>query len=118
MTRKPAITATGLTKSYSDKTVLDGIDISVDSGTVFALLGPNGAGKTTIVEILSTLVPAGRRQHPHRGVQPIRRSRRGACAHRCHRTILGGGRLSQRRGQPSPHGRPSSPEQRRTPHSH
>ncbi|TSD49835.1 ATP-binding cassette domain-containing protein [Rhodococcus sp. KBS0724] len=58
MTRKPAITATGLTKSYSEKTVLDGIDLSVDSGTVFALLGPNGAGKTTIVEILSTLTPA------------------------------------------------------------
>ena len=58
MSRKPAITATGLKKAYDDKTVLDGIDISVDRGTVFALLGPNGAGKTTIVEILSTLVPA------------------------------------------------------------
>jgi ABC-2 type transport system ATP-binding protein len=38
--------------------VLDGADLSVPEGTVFALLGPNGAGKTTMVEILSTLIPA------------------------------------------------------------
>ncbi|MFZ3494488.1 ATP-binding cassette domain-containing protein [Streptomyces sp. 5.8] len=51
-----AITANGLHKSYGDKTVLDGIDLAVPEGTVFALLGPNGAGKTTAVKILSTLV--------------------------------------------------------------
>ncbi|WP_327309973.1 ATP-binding cassette domain-containing protein (plasmid) [Streptomyces sp. NBC_01298] len=51
-----AITANGLRKSYGDKTVLDGIDLAVPEGTVFALLGPNGAGKTTAVKILSTLV--------------------------------------------------------------
>ncbi|MBO0887113.1 MAG: ATP-binding cassette domain-containing protein, partial [Acidimicrobiales bacterium] len=38
--------------------VLDGIDLTVSAGTVFALLGPNGAGKTTTVRILSTLIPA------------------------------------------------------------
>ncbi|MFF8445276.1 ATP-binding cassette domain-containing protein [Streptomyces californicus] len=54
----PAITATGLRKSYGDKVVLDGIDLSVPQGTVFALLGPNGAGKTTAVKILSTLITA------------------------------------------------------------
>lgn len=43
-------------KAYGDKTVLDGIDIAVPAGTVFALLGPNGAGKTTAVKILSTLI--------------------------------------------------------------
>ncbi|MFC9926903.1 ATP-binding cassette domain-containing protein [Streptomyces sp. NPDC127190] len=53
-----AIAATGLRKSYGDKTVLDGIDIEVPAGTIFSLLGPNGAGKTTAVNILSTLVPA------------------------------------------------------------
>ncbi|MGH3757874.1 ATP-binding cassette domain-containing protein [Actinophytocola sp.] len=54
----PAISATGLRKSYGDKVVLDGIDLDVAPGTVFALLGPNGAGKTTAVNILSTLVGA------------------------------------------------------------
>ncbi|MEU2714539.1 ATP-binding cassette domain-containing protein [Streptomyces sp. NPDC007205] len=53
-----AIAATGLRKSYGDKTVLDGIDIHVPAGTVFSLLGPNGAGKTTAVGILSTLISA------------------------------------------------------------
>ena len=53
-----AISASGLRKSYGDLVVLDGIDLSVSPGTVFALLGPNGAGKTTTVHILSTLIPA------------------------------------------------------------
>jgi ABC-2 type transport system ATP-binding protein len=52
----PAIQVTGLHKSYGKKVVLDGIDLTVQPGTVFALLGPNGAGKTTIVHILSTLL--------------------------------------------------------------
>ncbi|MDF4250576.1 ATP-binding cassette domain-containing protein [Streptomyces sp. WMMB303] len=51
-----AIAAKGLRKSYGDKVVLDGIDLSVPTGTIFSLLGPNGAGKTTAVKILSTLV--------------------------------------------------------------
>jgi ABC-2 type transport system ATP-binding protein len=53
-----AIRVTGLRKSFGATTVLDGVDFSVPSGSVFALLGPNGAGKTTIVRILSTLIPA------------------------------------------------------------
>jgi ABC-2 type transport system ATP-binding protein len=51
-----AIEVAGLTKSYGDNTVLDGVDLRVPEGTVYALLGPNGAGKTTIVNILSTLL--------------------------------------------------------------
>ncbi|MFF3331566.1 ATP-binding cassette domain-containing protein [Streptomyces sp. NPDC002888] len=51
-----AIAANGLRKSYGDKVVLDGVDLAVPEGTVFALLGPNGAGKTTAVKILSTLI--------------------------------------------------------------
>jgi ABC-2 type transport system ATP-binding protein len=53
-----AIVATGLRKSYGDKVVLDGIDLKIPEGTVFALLGPNGAGKTTTVQILSTYIKA------------------------------------------------------------
>jgi len=55
---RSAIVATGLRKSYGDNLVLDGVDLDVEEGTIFALLGPNGAGKTTIVQILSTLISA------------------------------------------------------------
>jgi ABC-2 type transport system ATP-binding protein len=54
----PAIRAVGLRRSYGKHLVLDGVDLEVPAGTVFALLGPNGAGKTTIVNILSTLIAA------------------------------------------------------------
>ncbi|MEF2978028.1 ATP-binding cassette domain-containing protein [Subtercola sp. YIM 133946] len=53
-----AISARDLRKSFGNQTVLDGIDLDVAEGSVFALLGPNGAGKTTAVHILSTLLPA------------------------------------------------------------
>jgi ABC-2 type transport system ATP-binding protein len=55
---QPAITVTGLTKSFGDHVVLDGVDLQVPEGTIFSLLGPNGAGKTTMVNILSTLIRA------------------------------------------------------------
>jgi len=48
----------GLCKSFGNHVVLDGIDLDVAEGTIFALLGPNGAGKTTAVHILSTLIHA------------------------------------------------------------
>jgi ABC-2 type transport system ATP-binding protein len=53
-----AIAATGLRKSFDDKVVLNDVDLTVASGTVFALLGPNGAGKTTMVNIFATLLDA------------------------------------------------------------
>jgi ABC-2 type transport system ATP-binding protein len=53
---QPAIRATGLRKSYGDTLALDGVDLEVAEGTIFALLGPNGAGKTTAVQILSSLI--------------------------------------------------------------
>jgi energy-coupling factor transporter ATP-binding protein EcfA2 len=53
-----AVSASGLRKSFGEKTVLDGLDLAIPQGTIFALLGPNGAGKTTTVQILSTLIPA------------------------------------------------------------
>ena len=56
---RPAIEVVGLTKSYGDHPVLNGVDLTVPEGTVYALLGPNGAGKTTIVNILSTLLTPG-----------------------------------------------------------
>ena len=56
--RNSAIAARGLRKAYKDKLVLDGIDLDVETGTVFSLLGPNGAGKTTTVNVLTTLIKA------------------------------------------------------------
>ena len=58
MTTTPAITITGLTKSYGDTAVLRGVALSVPAGAIVALLGSNGAGKTTTVRILSTLLKA------------------------------------------------------------
>jgi ABC-2 type transport system ATP-binding protein len=42
----------GMHKSYADTKAVDGIDLTIAHGEIFALLGPNGAGKTTTVEIL------------------------------------------------------------------
>jgi ABC-2 type transport system ATP-binding protein len=53
-----AIETIDLRRSFGDHVVLDGVDLEVADGTVFALLGPNGAGKTTMVQILSTLIAA------------------------------------------------------------
>jgi ABC-2 type transport system ATP-binding protein len=69
-----AITASGLRKSFGDKVVLDGVDLSVAEGTVFCLLGPNGAGKTTAVRILSTLARADGGELRVAGHDPARES--------------------------------------------
>ena len=53
-----AIEVQGLRKSFGSVEVLKGIDLQVESGTVYAVLGPNGAGKTTLVNIRSTLLRA------------------------------------------------------------
>lgn len=50
-----AVQVKGLVKIYRGKTkALDGVDLKVEAGKVFALLGPNGAGKTTLIRILTT----------------------------------------------------------------
>jgi ABC-2 type transport system ATP-binding protein len=59
-----AIEARGLRKRYGSVEALRGIDLNVETGTVFGLLGPNGAGKTTAVRILTTLLqPDGGTAH-------------------------------------------------------
>ena len=60
----PAISVTSLRKAFGDHVVLDGVDLHIPPGTIFALLGPNGAGKTVVVQILSTLIsPDGGQIH-------------------------------------------------------
>ncbi len=52
-----AVDVRNLTKVYEDKTrALDGVDLKVEAGKIFALLGPNGAGKTTLMRILTTQI--------------------------------------------------------------
>jgi ABC-2 type transport system ATP-binding protein len=53
---RPAIFAEGLKKVFGKIKALDGVDVSVQPGTIIAVLGPNGAGKTTLVRILATLM--------------------------------------------------------------
>ncbi|MDI2130249.1 ABC transporter ATP-binding protein [Yinghuangia seranimata] len=48
----PAVRVRGLRKTYGAHTAVDGVDLDVHTGEIFALLGPNGAGKTTTTEIL------------------------------------------------------------------
>jgi lipooligosaccharide transport system ATP-binding protein len=48
----PALEARGLVKSYGDKRVVDGLDLTLSAGSVLGLLGPNGAGKTTTLRML------------------------------------------------------------------
>ena len=69
--RPSAIGVTGLRKSFGDHVVLDGIDLTVAEGTIFALLGPNGAGKTTTVQILSTIISADAGQVRVAGHDPV-----------------------------------------------
>src|SRR6188472_435898 len=52
---QPAIDVRGLRKAFGRQVVLDGLDLQVARGEVFALLGPNGAGKTTTINVLTTL---------------------------------------------------------------
>jgi ABC-2 type transport system ATP-binding protein len=53
----PMVEAAGIRKRYGSHQVLDGVDLDIASGEVYALLGPNGAGKTTLIKILATLLP-------------------------------------------------------------
>ena len=55
---------------------LDGIDLTVERGTVFGLLGPNGAGKTTAVRILTTILSHDSRHGPGAGHRRRRRTPR------------------------------------------
>jgi ABC-2 type transport system ATP-binding protein len=53
-----AVEAHGLVKVFGDNRAVDGVDLSVRTGSVYGVLGPNGAGKTTTIRMLATLLKA------------------------------------------------------------
>jgi ABC-2 type transport system ATP-binding protein len=56
MNTKYAIFAKNLTKTFSDKPIVTGIDLAVKPGEIYSFLGPNGAGKSTTIKMLVTLL--------------------------------------------------------------
>lgn len=56
MSAPPAVEVTGVGKRFGRSWALDGVDLVVPTGTVYALLGPNGAGKSTTIRVLTTLL--------------------------------------------------------------
>ncbi|WP_324276168.1 ABC transporter ATP-binding protein [Blastococcus brunescens] len=72
---EPAVRMRGLVKRYGDRAVVDGLDLDVARGEVFALLGPNGAGKTTTIEILEGVRKRDGGEVRVLGVDPARAGR-------------------------------------------
>ena len=66
--------------SYGDVVAVDGLDLTIDQGTITAVLGPNGAGKTTTLETCEGLPAAARRATVSRaGSGPLAPSARRCC---------------------------------------
>src|SRR5262245_21572466 len=74
-TTAAAISVRGLRKQYGDLNAVDGLDLEIAHGEIFALLGPNGAGKTTTVEILEGHRPRTGGEVSVLGVDPQRADR-------------------------------------------
>jgi putative spermidine/putrescine transport system ATP-binding protein len=49
----PAITLTGLRKTFGDNVAVDGIDLEIPDGEFFSMLGPSGSGKTTVLRMIA-----------------------------------------------------------------
>jgi ABC-2 type transport system ATP-binding protein len=73
---EPVVTVRGLTKAYGGRTVVDHLDLRVETGEVVGLIGANGAGKTTTVECLQGLRRADSGEVRVLGLDPVRDAER------------------------------------------
>lgn len=71
-----AVSVRGMVKRYGDRVAVDGLDLDIRRGEIFALLGPNGAGKTTTVEVLEGHRTRDAGEVRVLGVDPARGGRR------------------------------------------
>ncbi len=92
----------GLRKAYGALQAVDGVDLDISRGEVFALLGPNGAGKTTTVEILEGYRHRDDGQVTVLGHDPGREPRCFEAAYR-YRASIDGGRPLPDRGRDARH---------------
>ena len=53
---EPTIKVEGLTKRYGNRTVVDGLSMTVERGEIYGFLGPNGSGKTTSIRMMCGLL--------------------------------------------------------------
>src|SRR5919202_119665 len=53
----PVVRAEAIRKSFGDNLVLDGVDLTVDSGEVLVVIGPSGSGKSTLLRCVNLLEP-------------------------------------------------------------
>ena len=71
-----AIRTENLSKNFKDLAALDGLNLSIPEGAIYALVGPNGAGKTTTIKILMNLVRASSGSAEVLGIESSHLSRR------------------------------------------
>lgn len=75
MTTDLAVHAQGVTRRYGSFTAVDGVDLDIRTGELFALLGTNGAGKTSFLELLEGLAPAHSGEIRVLGAEPYKQRR-------------------------------------------
>lgn len=68
---RPALEASGVVAGYGGRTILQGLDLRVEAGEIYALLGANGAGKTTTLSLFLGFVQPGRGRVRVNGADPV-----------------------------------------------
>ena len=63
----------GITKSYKQDLILDGISFNLEKGKVLGVMGPNGAGKTTLLKIISLILSPDAGEVHINGIDALRK---------------------------------------------